>query len=427
MSSFSTLGELGRETPPAPFLPVTRNGRRTYNAGLYLLGFAPRMTQSSPKPPAKKPAPKYHPYPFWSPRFWHGLRFSEWIRLCAKHRFRIHPLRWPMALMITLFTPCNSLMGLLQRLIYGRKIDATVIEQSPVFILGHWRSGTTYLHELLELDSRFATPDTYQCFAPRHFLLTGWMMRTFGGWLLPKHRPMDNVTAGWTRPQEDEFALLTLAAPTPYERMAFPNEEPPYLEFLDMEGCDEADLKKFEKGLRDFVKAITFVNGKRVLLKSPPHTGRVAFLSRLFPGAKFIHIVRDPYALFPSTVRLWKSLDEVQGLQMPLGTAADEVKREEYVYECLTRMYRGFEKQRPEIDPKNICDLRYEALVQDPVEEIRRVYQELGLDDFAALQPPLEAYVSKQKDYQPNKHELDEEMKTKIPQRWGAYYERYGY
>lgn len=327
-----------------------------------------------------------------------------------------------MAFLITLITPFNSVMSAVQRLVYGKRIDTTEISQPPVFIVGHWRSGTTYLHELLELDSRFATPTTYQCFAPRHFLLTEWMMKTFGGWLLPRHRPMDNVTAGWTRPQEDEFALLTLAAPTPYERMAFPNDPPPHMEFLDMEGCDPADLKKFETGLRDFVKVLTFATGKRVLLKSPPHTGRIAFLSRLFPEAKFIHIVRDPYALFPSTVRLWKSLDEVQGLQMPRGKGL-----EEYVYECLTRMYRGFEKQRPEIDPKNICDLRYEALVQNPVAEVGRVYQELGLDDFEALRPQLEAYVGKQKDYQANKHELDNEKKSEIRQRWGEYFERYGY
>jgi hypothetical protein len=379
------------------------------------------MTQPSTKPPVKKPA-KFHPYPFWSPRFWHGLRFSEWIRLCVKHRFRIHPIRWPMAFLITLITPFNSVMSAIQRLVYGKRIDATEISQPPVFIVGHWRSGTTYLHELLELDSRFATPTTYQCFAPRHFLLTEWMMKTFGGWLLPRHRPMDNVIAGWTRPQEDEFALLTLAAPTPYERMAFPNDPPPFMEFLDMEGCNPVDLKKFETGLRDFVKVLTFATDKRVLLKSPPHTGRIAFLSRLFPGAKFIHIVRDPYALFPSTVRLWKSLDEVQGLQMPRGKGL-----EEYVYECLTRMYRGFEKQRMEIDPKNICNLRYEALVQNPVDEVRRVYQELGLDNFESLRPQLEAYVGKQKDYQPNKHELDDEMKAEIRQRWGEYFERYGY
>ena len=93
------------------------------------------MTQPSTQPPVKKPAPEFHPYPFWSPRFWHGLRFGEWIRLCVKHRFRIHPLRWPMAFLITLITPFNSVMAAVQRLRYGKQIDATVIEQPPVFIL----------------------------------------------------------------------------------------------------------------------------------------------------------------------------------------------------------------------------------------------------------------------------------------------------
>jgi hypothetical protein len=66
-------------------------------------------------------------------------------------------------------------------------------------------------------------------------------MNLLGSWLIPKQRPMDNMAAGWDRPQEDEFALLTLGAPTPYERMAFPNDEPPYGEFLDMRGCQPGD------------------------------------------------------------------------------------------------------------------------------------------------------------------------------------------
>ena len=66
-------------------------------------------------------------------------------------------------------------------------------------------------------------------------------------------------------------------------------------------------------------------------------------------------------------------------------------------------------------------------MVQNPVAEFERVYRELGLGEFATLQPPLEAYVSKQKDYQPNKHELDDELKTEIRRRWGEYFERYGY
>ena len=115
-----------------------------------------------------------------------------------------------------------------------------------MFIIGHWRSGTTYLHELMSLDARFFSPTTYQCFAPHHFLVSQWLIARYLGFLMPKQRPMDNMAAGWDRPQEDEFALLTLGAPTPYLRMAFPNDPPPYGEFLNMQGCDPEDQRCFE-------------------------------------------------------------------------------------------------------------------------------------------------------------------------------------
>ena len=44
-------------------------------------------------------------------------------------------------------------------------------------MIGHWRSGTTLLHELLVLDPRHTFPDTYACFAPNHFLVSGWWMK----------------------------------------------------------------------------------------------------------------------------------------------------------------------------------------------------------------------------------------------------------
>jgi hypothetical protein len=351
------------------------------------------------------------------------MRPGPWWRLCWEHRFRIHPLRWPMAFLISVINPLNAMAGAAQRVRYGRQIDETQIKMPPVFIIGHWRSGTTYLHELMHLDQRFVSPTTYQCFAPHHFLLTEWLMLNLGGWLMPKQRPMDNVAAGWDRPQEDEFALLTLGAPTPYYRMAFPNDPPPYGEFLDMRGVSPADLARFEAAMTHFVKLLTFASpGKRLLLKSPPHTGRIEVLSRLFPGAKFIHIARNPYSLFPSTTRLWHSLDEVQGLQFP-----KDVGLEEYVFDCLTRMYRGFEDQRQRLDAAAIYDLRYEDLVADPVGEVERIYETLGLGDYDGVRNAIAAFATRQRDYKTNKHELDEHLKAQIRQRWADYFERYAY
>jgi hypothetical protein len=373
--------------------------------------------------PAKKPAKlKANPYPWYSPRFWHGMRPGAWWGLCARHGFRIHPIRWPMAFLIGLITPINTALWIVQRLWYGRLIDEALLKEPPVFIIGHWRSGTTYLHELMYLDERFVSPTTYQCFAPHHFLVSEWLIARYMGWLLPKQRPMDNMAAGFDRPQEDEFALLTLGAPTPYVRMAFPNEEPPYTEFLDMRDCRPEDQAHFERAMTHFVKLLSVAADKRVLLKSPPHTGRIEVLTRLFPGAKFIHVVRNPYSLFPSTMRLWQSLDEVQGLQMPTGQGL-----EEYVFECLTRMYRGYEQQRQKLEASAVVDLRYEDLIADPVGEVARLYDRLQLGDFSLVRDKVAEFVGGQKDYQPNKHELDESLKARIRERWAEYFERYGY
>jgi omega-hydroxy-beta-dihydromenaquinone-9 sulfotransferase len=376
----------------------------------------------APEKAAKPAKLEVNPYPWYSPRFWHGMRPGAWWAMCARHGFRIHPIRWPMAFLISLITPFNSVMGAAQWLRYGRRIEEVEIQEPPVFIIGHWRSGTTYLHELMHLDDHFVSPTTYQCFAPHHCLLTEGLMNLLGSWLLPKQRPMDNMAAGWDRPQEDEFALLTLGAPTPYERMAFPNDPPPNHEFLNMQGCAPETLARFERDIVHFVKLLTFAAERRVLLKSPPHTGRVWVLSRLFPGAKFIHIVRHPFALFPSTMRLWQSLDEVQGLQMPRGRGM-----EDYVFDCLTRMYSGFEEQRTRLDQAAIYDVRYEDLTANPVAEVGKMYERLKLGDYGLVRERIAEFVEQQKDYKPNKHKMDDALKRRIRERWAAYFDRYGY
>ena len=383
---------------------------------------APMTAPPVTAPPSKRAKGSTNPYPWYSPRFWHGMRPMSFWSFAASHGFRIHPFRWPMTFGIAVITPINTLGGLAQSAIYGRKIARTEITEPPVFIIGHWRSGTTFLHELMHLDERFGSPTTYQCFAPHHCLLSQWLMIHLGWFLIPRQRPMDNMAAGWDRPQEDEFALLTMGAPTPYLRMAFPNDPPPHSEFLDMRGCEPRDLARFERAMVHFAKLITVATGKRLLFKSPPHTGRIETLARLFPGAKFVHVVRNPLSLFASTVRLWQSLDEVQGFQMPKN-----VGLEEYVFDCLTRMYRGFEDQRQRLEQNAICTVRYEDLVAEPVSEVERIYREQDLGDYETVRGRIADYVGQQKDYKTNIHSLGPELEQTVRERWASYFERYGY
>ncbi|MDB4557722.1 sulfotransferase [bacterium] len=366
---------------------------------------------------------KFHRYPFYSPRFWHGMRPSSWWRLLRQGRFRIHPSRLLMAIAILFATPFNTLLALLQSMLFRRKLADAELHGPPVFIVGHWRSGTTLLHELMVRDERLSSPSTFQCFAPCHFLVTEWFFRRFASWLLPGKRPMDNMAAGWDRPQEDEFALMNLGQPSPYRRIAFPNEPAVDLEYLDFDGVPEGKRQAWMEALRSFLLKVSVGTGRPLIIKSPTHTGRVGWLAREFPEAKFIHITRDPRELFPSTCRLWRGLDEVQALQNP-----KHEKNEEYVVECLSRMYKAFHQQRKTIESARMIDIRFEDLTNNPVETLRTIYATLRLSDFESVEPTIREWVdSEHKTYKRNQHQLPPEKEAMILDAWQDYFERYGY
>ncbi len=351
------------------------------------------------------------------------MRPTVWYRLLRQGHFRVSPSRIGLAIGTTLTTPVNTVMTGLQNLLFGRKLKEAELHGTPVFIIGHWRSGTTLLHELMVRDERLSSPSTFQCFAPSHFLTTEWFFRKFANWLLPGKRPMDNMAAGWDRPQEDEFAMLTLGLPSPYRRIAFPNEEPVDGDYLTFEGVPEADVDHWLKTLRRFLLNVSVATGRPLVIKSPTHTGRVAFLAKEFPEAKFIHITRDPRALYPSTCRLWKGLDEVQGLQKP-----NHEQLHAYVIDCLSKMYEAFEAQRDSVPQDRLIDIRYEDLIADPVGTLANIYQTLHLSDFDTVEPVIRQWAeTEHKEYQTNQHQLAPESDAIIRSRWSTYFERYGY
>jgi hypothetical protein len=365
--------------------------------------------------------PRFNRYPFWAPRFWAGMTLPVFWRLAARNRFRIHPLRMPMAGIIASFGVVNSLLAAWQKRRYGKRIADTEI-QPPIFILGHWRSGTTYLHELLSLDERFVTPTTFQVYNPHHFLITERLVTRWFPFIIPSRRPMDNMAVGLSSPQEDEWALCNLGTPSPYLRVAFPDEPAPFLEYFNLEGVAEPDLERWKESLRSFFAAVVCRGGERLVLKSPGHTGRIRHLLSLFPEAKFIHIVRNPYIVFPSTMRMWESFDRTQGFQLFHGKGLAE-----FVLEAHERIYEGFERDRGLLEPNQLFEMRYEDFVRTPVEHMRRLYDQLGLGGFDEALPKIEAHVAGQKDYKTNRFELTPEIESLVSTRWGKQIERYGY
>jgi LPS sulfotransferase NodH len=355
------------------------------------------------------------------------MRPAVWWRLLRDGEFAISPSRLGLAVSISIATPFNTVLMGLQSLLYRRRIREAELHGPPVFIIGHWRSGTTLLHELLVRDERWSSPSTYQCFAPSHFLLTEWFFRRFARWLLPGKRPMDNMDTGWDRPQEDEFALVNLGMPSPYRRIAFPRRGPVDMDYLDFEGVDETARQRWIETLQAFLHRVSASTTRPLVIKSPTHTGRVAMLATAFPNARFIHITRDPRALFPSTCRLWRSLDEVQALQAPQADNQDD-GIEEYVLTCFAKMYQSFHQQREQIDQNRLIDIRYEDLIADPISTLEKIYDSLRLADFETVRADIQDWTDNEHQaYQTNAHQLSTAQETRLQARWGEYFKRYGY
>ena len=142
----------------------------------------------------------------------------------------------------------------------------------------------------------------------------------------------------------------------------------------------------------------------------------------MFPKAKFVHIVRDPYVVFPSTMNLWRRLYKDEGFQTPCYSGL-----EDHVFDTLVRMYEAFERDRATVPPGQFCEVRYEELVADPVGQVRRVYEELGLGGFEEVRPAVAKHMEGQADYKRNRYQIAPELRAEIARRWSQYIAKYGY
>jgi omega-hydroxy-beta-dihydromenaquinone-9 sulfotransferase len=360
--------------------------------------------------------------PPWAPRMWQGCDLFGWLRLLLRNRFAVHWSCWYIAVIVTFFSFWHSLLKVVQEAIYGRRIGKTIIRHPPIFILGHWRSGTTLLHEFLIQDERHSFPTTYACMAPNHFLLTEDILSRWLKFLVPSRRQMDNMKAGFDRPQEDEFALCMLGQPSPYLTVAFPNRPPQCQEYLDLKKLPSARVRSWKRTFLHFLKQVTFRDPRRLVLKSPPHTARISVLKEMFPDALFVHIVRDPYVVFASTVNLWRTLYRTQGLQRPAYQGLEEL-----VLNTYTLLYNRLEEGKKLLDPRQFYELKYEDLVSDPVGELAKLYEHFQLGGFSKFLPRLQRYLAGIRDYETNRYQLTPRQRQEIARRWGDVIRRYGY
>jgi hypothetical protein len=235
---------------------------------------------------------------------------------------------------------------------------------------------------------------------------------------------MDNMACAWNLPEEDELAMLLLTLQSPYLSVAFPDNRGKGARFNDLRsGLTDREMRVWQDSFLRFLRKVTWsCGGKRLVLKSPPHTARIPILHRLFPRALYIYLVRDPCEVFASTVRLRQVMAKLSGLsQVPPSNLDEEV------LETYMKMYHAYHLHRALVDDARRCELRYEDLVADPESSLARIYEKFELPGWPAVQSRLRVQLESHRQYQPARASLSQAERERVWAHWSPAFRRYGY
>lgn len=305
-----------------------------------------------------------------------------------------------------------------------KQISDKPLDMDPVFILGHWRSGTTFVHNVFACDKHFGYTTTYQTVFP-HLVLWGqpFFKKNMAA-LMPSHRPTDNMELQVDLPQEEEFALSNMMPYTFYNFWFFPERWMEYCDrFLTFEKITEEERAEFKNIFMRLVKtSLANTGGTQYLSKNPPHTGRVKTLVEMFPNAKFIYLKRNPYTVFESTRSFFTNTIQPLKLQ--------DISNEQIVaniVETYKRLYDRYEADKVLIPEGNLYEMKFEDFEANAYEMTKDIYQSLQIPGFEEAEANIKKYLDKKKGYKKNKYKYEDSTVKIVEENWGKALSEWGY
>ncbi|GFR47685.1 hypothetical protein Agub_g9433 [Astrephomene gubernaculifera] len=407
--------------------------------------------------------------------FLSGITLLPWLTLLVRHwrsiDWRVYLHR---VLFLTFMACLNSFLALFDWLFFSAHVAAQPLHPEPLFILGHPRTGTTHLHNLLANDPRFAFATTFHAGFPSSFLSLEPARGLLSG-LLERRRPMDHMALHWDLPAEDEIAVNALTGgESPYLALVFPRLWRSLLRSYLTFGASAAEEDEdkdvasagdtsgprvtaaFQRWLAAFMwfmKKVTYrhvrnraadrnpgsgSNGTAdpaaapgappppppLLIKSPVHTARLRTWLRLFPRARFVYVHRHPLEVFQSAANMADTYYWYTYLQRPTNTDTNDFIMDQYDI-----LYRSYMADREHVPAGRLVEVSFSDLDSDPLAVLQRIYKQFGWDEqFDAVRPRFEEYVASLEDFKKNHfNRLSPEAEAVVRKRWRESFEAFGY
>jgi hypothetical protein len=325
--------------------------------------------------------------------------------------------RWPQVAIALAVSLARWPFSTTERIIFDltHRTDEPIAD--PVFIVGYWRSGTTHLHNLMAESGQFGYITPLATGMPWDILGLIRALEPLLERALPQDRFVDNVAVTPTSPQEDSIPLATMGAESYYHGLYFPSRFEDHFRRDVLGELDETDLARWRRLHRHLLQKVSIHQGHRpLLIKNPVYTGYIRHLREIWPGAKFIHIHRDPYRVFVSTRHYFRRLLPELALQ-----SYRELPIDELILESYPILMKALKADSQDLPPHQFVELSFETLQSNPLGELERIFQHLRLPNFDAARPQIEQYLKTLKDYQQNTYCLDAETRAIVEHHWGAF------
>lgn len=296
-------------------------------------------------------------------------------------------------LVILIATPFH----LLDYVWFRKKVRQYRFSKEPLFIIGHWRSGTTLLHNCLCMDKTHGYLTTYHSLFPYN-QKSKFLFKTLCRIGIPAKRVSDNMKMNLNYPQEEELAFGNVHPNFYYNFFYFPTG---YREFYEKAVHLHVPAPKISAWKRAYVnllkKAAINTRAERMIVKNPVNTARIQILLEMFPNARFLFLYRNPYTVYFSTRLFFYTLLPTIWLQR-----VDKPFIDEMIFDVYNRLMEDYNAQKHLIPPGNLMELRFEEFEENPVEILNTIYTDLLKEDFGKDRETITRYLKTLKKYEKN-------------------------
>lgn len=349
---------------------------------------------------------------------------STWPTYCKVFRGnRVPPKNYLKVVFSGLLLSICSAFHWIDHLTLRKKVDTFAFRESPLFIIGHWRSGTTYLHNILTRDPAAGYLTTYHTVFPNN-LNSKWLFKTFMRIFMPDRRPGDNMKMSVDHPQEDEYAMSNLTHQSYYHFFYFPSSSHLlYKKYIRLESLSEKEIVDWRRTYKHLIiKALINTHGRRAILKNPVNTGRMMKLLEIFPDANFVFIVRNPVIVYLSTKKFFEKWFPMLNLELlRMGEISN------LVLDVYVKLMEDYLSDKKSVDPGRITEVRFETLLENPMKEIREIYTKFSFKDFQAMEPVFQEYLGSINNYKSDSYTIGKVELDRVINRLGFAMQHWNY